>query len=55
MKQVFTLGQNHVDLTAPNAARYIQIFCFDSSKTTGAMAIRNLLFQNREQPTKISE
>lgn len=55
MKQMFTLGQNHGDLTAPKAVRYIQMFGFDSSKTTGAVAIRNMLFQNREWPTKISE
>lgn len=55
MKQMFTLGQNHGDLTAPKAVRYIQMFGFDSSKTTSAVAIRNMLFQNREWPTKISE
>ena len=55
MKQMFTLGQNHGDLTARNAVRYVQMFGFDSSKTTRAMAICNMFFQNRERPTEISE
>lgn len=55
MKQMFTLGQNHEDLPAPDAVRYKQMFGFDSSKATSAMAIRSMLFQNRERPTEITE